>query len=180
MLDEEEDSEDMAIDSDDESENDGEEEEDEDKEEESDDESDDEDNGGKAEGGTAGCSAAPAAAACACVCARRPRRGRAAAKPTASRQFPDGTRAHAASAWLEDRLAMQLMSRALTAGRRCQFRHIPGINARFANRAAGTSGATGGVVQLDYYTAWFCPFAHRATLALEHHAPAGVACVFPS
>jgi hypothetical protein len=46
VLDEEEDSEDMAIDSDDESENDGEEEENEDKEE----ESDDEDNGGKADG----------------------------------------------------------------------------------------------------------------------------------
>ena len=23
---------------------------------------------------------------------------------------------------------------------------------------------------LTYYSAWFCPFAHRATLALEHHA----------
>ena len=28
-----------------------------------------------------------------------------------------------------------------------------------------------GVATLDYYTAWFCPFAHRATLALEHHSP---------
>ena len=27
------------------------------------------------------------------------------------------------------------------------------------------------VAKLDYYTAWFCPFAHRATLALEHHSP---------
>ena len=25
---------------------------------------------------------------------------------------------------------------------------------------------------LTYYSAWFCPFAHRATLALEHHAAA--------
>ena len=24
--------------------------------------------------------------------------------------------------------------------------------------------------QLRYFSAWFCPFAHRATLALEHHA----------
>ena len=23
---------------------------------------------------------------------------------------------------------------------------------------------------LTYYSAWFCPFAHRATLTLEHHA----------
>ena len=23
---------------------------------------------------------------------------------------------------------------------------------------------------LKYFSAWFCPFAHRATLALEHHA----------
>jgi glutathione S-transferase len=27
---------------------------------------------------------------------------------------------------------------------------------------------------LDYYSARFCPYAHRATLALEHHAPSGV------
>ena len=25
---------------------------------------------------------------------------------------------------------------------------------------------------LKYFSAWFCPFAHRATLALEHHADA--------
>ena len=24
---------------------------------------------------------------------------------------------------------------------------------------------------LYYMSAWFCPFAHRATLALEHHGP---------
>ena len=72
--------------------------------------------------------------------------------------------------------------RALTAGHLCQFRPnsrcITGASGFY--RAFGTTGATSGVVQLDYYTAWFCPFAHRATLALEHHAPAGVAYVFPS
>ena len=26
---------------------------------------------------------------------------------------------------------------------------------------------------LHYFSAWFCPFAHRATLALEHHARDG-------
>eukprot|EP00966_Prymnesium_polylepis_P176251 4079970-Prymnesium_polylepis.1 len=26
--------------------------------------------------------------------------------------------------------------------------------------------------RLHYYSAWFCPFAHRATLALEHHRSA--------
>jgi glutathione S-transferase len=36
------------------------------------------------------------------------------------------------------------------------------------------SAASSSVVPLDYYSAWFCPFAHRATLALEHHAPSGV------
>jgi hypothetical protein len=28
------------------------------------------------------------------------------------------------------------------------------------------------VPKLTYFSAWFCPFAHRATLALEHHAGA--------
>jgi glutathione S-transferase len=35
-----------------------------------------------------------------------------------------------------------------------------------------TSGATSGagIPKLRYLSAWFCPYAHRATLALEHHA----------
>ena len=28
--------------------------------------------------------------------------------------------------------------------------------------------------KLKYFSAWFCPFAHRATLALEHHGAAAV------
>ena len=35
--------------------------------------------------------------------------------------------------------------------------------AAFGPRAEATT-------PLTYYSAWFCPFAHRATLALEHHA----------
>jgi glutathione S-transferase len=27
--------------------------------------------------------------------------------------------------------------------------------------------------KLIYFSAWFCPFAHRATLALEHYAHGG-------
>jgi len=30
-------------------------------------------------------------------------------------------------------------------------------------------GGRGSVPMLTYYSAWFCPFAHRCTLALEHH-----------
>ena len=37
-------------------------------------------------------------------------------------------------------------------------------------RRSSSSAAT--TVPLKYYSAWFCPFAHRATLALEHHAGA--------
>jgi len=32
------------------------------------------------------------------------------------------------------------------------------------------SFATSSVQPLTYYSAWFCPFAHRTTIALEHHA----------
>ena len=35
---------------------------------------------------------------------------------------------------------------------------------------AGTGGASGAKPFFRYLSAWFCPFAHRATLALEHHA----------
>jgi glutathione S-transferase len=35
--------------------------------------------------------------------------------------------------------------------------------------AAVKSAATSGVPKLRYLSAWFCPYAHRATLALEHH-----------
>ena len=31
---------------------------------------------------------------------------------------------------------------------------------------------------LRYLSAWFCPFAHRATLALEHHADRWAYLVF--
>lgn len=40
--------------------------------------------------------------------------------------------------------------------------------------AAASPSSSSSSVELDYYSAWFCPFAHRATLALEHHAPSGV------
>lgn len=30
--------------------------------------------------------------------------------------------------------------------------------------------ASGGIPKLRFLSAWFCPYAHRATLALEHHA----------
>jgi len=33
-----------------------------------------------------------------------------------------------------------------------------------------TAAATKVVPKFRYLSAWFCPFAHRATLALEHHA----------
>jgi glutathione S-transferase len=33
-----------------------------------------------------------------------------------------------------------------------------------------TSAAAGSIPKLRYLSAWFCPYAHRATLALEHHA----------
>lgn len=34
---------------------------------------------------------------------------------------------------------------------------------------AGAAAATT-VPKFRYLSAWFCPFAHRATLALEHHS----------
>ncbi len=33
-----------------------------------------------------------------------------------------------------------------------------------------TAAAAKAVPKFRYLSAWFCPFAHRATLALEHHA----------
>ena len=39
-------------------------------------------------------------------------------------------------------------------------------------RANGTRSSSSNSAKLKYYSAWFCPFAHRATLALEHHAGA--------
>ena len=41
-------------------------------------------------------------------------------------------------------------------------------------RPLSSSAAAAPRCELEYYSAWFCPFAHRATLALEHHAPSGV------
>jgi len=38
-----------------------------------------------------------------------------------------------------------------------------------SKRLQSSSAAT---LPLKYFSAWFCPFAHRATLALEHHADA--------
>ena len=42
----------------------------------------------------------------------------------------------------------------------------------FAPRAGGPrhSSSAQQRVHLHYYSAWFCPFAHRCTIALEHHA----------
>eukprot|EP00951_Prasinocladus_malaysianus_P032095 scaffold310790_cov22-Prasinocladus_malaysianus.AAC.1 len=34
-----------------------------------------------------------------------------------------------------------------------------------SNSAAGAAAPA-----LQYFSAWFCPFAHRATIALHHHA----------
>lgn len=42
--------------------------------------------------------------------------------------------------------------------------------ARQAPRRAVTALRRQSSKPLTYYSAWFCPFAHRATLALEHHA----------
>jgi glutathione S-transferase len=36
--------------------------------------------------------------------------------------------------------------------------------------ATSASAAGGSIPKLRYLSAWFCPYAHRATLALEHHA----------
>jgi hypothetical protein len=33
-----------------------------------------------------------------------------------------------------------------------------------------TATATAAIPKFRYLSAWFCPFAHRATIALEHHA----------
>ena len=38
-----------------------------------------------------------------------------------------------------------------------------------ASLAAATAKASA-LPKFRYLSAWFCPFAHRATLALEHHA----------
>ena len=40
--------------------------------------------------------------------------------------------------------------------------------------SSSSSATAASRCELEYYSAWFCPFAHRATLALEHHAPSGV------
>jgi glutathione S-transferase len=53
-------------------------------------------------------------------------------------------------------------------------RRAPRWQAQQQQQRGSASAASSSVVPLDYYSAWFCPFAHRATLALEHHAPSGV------
>jgi glutathione S-transferase len=35
--------------------------------------------------------------------------------------------------------------------------------------AAAAAVKTAALPKLRFLTAWFCPYAHRATLALEHH-----------
>lgn len=40
---------------------------------------------------------------------------------------------------------------------------------RAGTRRPRSSRAAAAAPALTYYSAWFCPFAHRATLALEHH-----------
>ena len=41
--------------------------------------------------------------------------------------------------------------------------------ARRPRGARARAAAAAGGAPLTYYSAWFCPFAHRATIALEHH-----------
>jgi glutathione S-transferase len=36
--------------------------------------------------------------------------------------------------------------------------------------SAAAKATTGAIPKFRYLSAWFCPYAHRATLALEHHA----------
>lgn len=36
--------------------------------------------------------------------------------------------------------------------------------------ATSAASAVKAVPKFRYLSAWFCPFAHRATLALEHHS----------
>lgn len=40
---------------------------------------------------------------------------------------------------------------------------------RRAPMASATTAARSCLPKFRYLSAWFCPFAHRATLALEHH-----------
>jgi len=64
------------------------------------------------------------------------------------------------------RLARVAPRRAARVRRFRVHRAEPGFlaaTAAFGPRAEATT-------PLTYYSAWFCPFAHRATLALEHHA----------
>jgi hypothetical protein len=43
--------------------------------------------------------------------------------------------------------------------------------ARMVNpSAAAAKAGTASLPKLRYLSAWFCPYAHRATIALEHHA----------
>ncbi len=57
---------------------------------------------------------------------------------------------------------------------RRQPRFPQGRPLRGGGRPLSSSAAAAPRCELEYYSAWFCPFAHRATLALEHHAPSGV------
>ena len=46
------------------------------------------------------------------------------------------------------------------------------VTVRAARRASTSSPfvSSAGAAPLTYFSAWFCPFAHRTTIALEHHA----------
>ena len=46
---------------------------------------------------------------------------------------------------------------------------VPRALARRPRGARARSAAAAAGAPLTYYSAWFCPFAHRATIALEHH-----------
>jgi hypothetical protein len=41
--------------------------------------------------------------------------------------------------------------------------------AAVAKAGAAAAASSNIVPKLRYLSAWFCPYAHRATLALEHH-----------
>lgn len=50
------------------------------------------------------------------------------------------------------------------------YRIIAAMTHRAHFTMTTTAAAAKAVPKFRYLSAWFCPFAHRATLALEHHA----------
>lgn len=73
------------------------------------------------------------------------------------------------SLFLKTATATRLYSSMASAAVKAAYLQHSMASAAVKAASSATSGSAG-IPKLRYLSAWFCPYAHRATLALEHHA----------